>query len=275
MKRVVAMLACGACSTASSPPPVAEPRPGIDVRIVPHDELMSRTTSQQPIELPFGQSQNGTELVVALLQRARVAGASYVGDVAFHMVFKWRGSFVECETKLGFGDAPAPAPPPAPAADADAGDPYSTEVKSFEPHEIAFVANERDLECKQVAVTRETEQRRYASRFDGEVARKSDDIPIDTVMVSEHVEQCSPEHVQHQAVRYDYQMRLEYVPPDWRYLGATYAGGVVSESPPLCYAIDASSLGAQPTHRVTATFGFRGAIEQLEPLHAPSSKHWR
>jgi hypothetical protein len=271
MKRAVAMIVLGACSS-SSPPPVTEPRPGIDVRIVPHDELVTRTTSQQPITVPFGQSQNGTELVVALLQRARAAGASYVGDVAFHMVFKWHGSFVECETKLGFGDAPAPAPPPPPVVAEASDDAYSTEVKSFEPREIAFVAHERDLKCKQVAVTRETEQRRYASRFDGEVARKSDDIPVDTVMVSEHVEQCAPEQIQREAVRYDYQMRLEYVPPDWRYLGATYAGGVVSESPPLCYAIDASSLGAQPSHRLTATLGFRGAIEQLEPLHAPSSK---
>ncbi len=272
MKRAVAVVVVAACSTKPPPPPL-EPRPGLDVRIVAHDELVTRTATRMPIELPFGQSQNGTELVTALLQRARDAGATYVGDLAFHMVFKWRGSLVECETKLRVGGevtAPAPAPPPAPAVD-DGSDAYSTEVKSFEPHEVSFEATEREVTCKQVAVERESAQRRYANRFDAEVARKSDDTPVDAVMVSENVEQCTPAQVRQHGMRYDYQVRLDFVPPDWSYLGATYAGGVISESPPLCYAIDASSLGAEPTHRLTATLGFRGTIVQLDPLHAPSS----
>ena len=268
MKRAVAALALAACGTL---PPAVEPRPGLDVRIVPHDELVTHTATRVPIELPFGQSQNGTQLVTALLQRARDAGATYVGDLAFHMVFKWRGSFVECETTINFGDVPRPVAAQGSAAAPD-DDTYSTEVKSFEPHEVSFVANERDLACKQVAVVREELKRRYDSRFDGEVARKSDQIPIDTVMTSEQVEQCAPEQVNRRVERYDYQVRLAYVPPDWRYLGVTYAAGTrLSESSPLCYAIDASVLGAHPVHRLTATLGFRGVIEQLEPLKAPSA----
>ncbi len=268
MKRVLAALALGACSTL---PPAVEPRPGIEVRIVPHDELVTRTATRAPIELPFGQSQNGTELVTALLQRARAAGATYVGDLAFHMVFKWRGSFVECETTINFGDVPS-TPPPSAAPVAPQDDEYSTEVQSFQPHEVTLVANERDLKCKQVAVVREELKRRYESRFEVEVARKSDEIPVDTVMTSEQVEECSPERVNRRVERYDYQVRLDYVPPDWTYLATTYAAGTrLSESPPLCYAIDASSLGAHPVHRLTATLGFRGVIEQLEPLKAPSA----
>jgi hypothetical protein len=269
MKRALAIAALGACNAL---PPAVEPRPGLDVRIVAHDELVARTAARAPIEVPFGQSQNGTQLVTSLLQRARGAGATYVGDLAFHMVFKWRGSFVECETKVGFGNAPAPAPqppsPPEPAAD---GDVYSTEVRSFEPHEVSFVASERDVKCKQVSVEHEAAQRRYPDRFDATIGRKSDEVPVDTVMVSEQVEQCSPEHVNRRVERYDYQAKLAYVPPDWKYLGATYAGTTLFESPPVCFAIDASSLGARPAHRLTATLGFRGAIEQLDPLQAPSA----
>ena len=267
MKRGLAAIALGACSAL---PPAVEPRPGLDVRIVPHDELVTRTATRAPTDLPFGQSQNGTQLVTALMQRARDAGATYVGDLAFHMVFKWRGSFVECETKINFGDVPPPVVAPAPAAqDADL---YSTEVRSFEPRQLTVVANERDLKCKQVAVMREERQRRYESLFDVVVARKSDEIPVDTVMTSEQVEQCSPERVNRRVERYDYQLRLDYVPPDWAYLGMTYAAGTrLSESPPLCYAVDASALGAHPVHRLTATLGFRGQIQQLEPLKAPSA----
>jgi hypothetical protein len=188
------------------------------------------------------------------------------------MVFKWRGSFVECETKLSFGDAPAPAPPPArPNAGSDdsADDLYSTEVKSFQPHEVSFVANERELKCKNVAVAQETVQRRYDSRFDAQVARKSDQIPIDLAITTVNVDQCSPEQVQRNVDRYDYQVRLDYVPPDWSYLAAAYANARLSESPPLCYALDPSSLGGRPVHRLTATLGFRGEIEQREPLRAP------
>jgi hypothetical protein len=272
MKRMLAAVAVAtACSTAPPPPP-AEPRPGLDVRIVPHDELVTRTATRTPIELAFGQSQNGTELVTALLQRARDAGATYVGDLAFHMVFKWRGSFVECETKLRVGGeatAPAPAPPPAPAADDDSSDGYSTEVTSFQPHEVSFDANERELACKQVAIAQETEKRRYDSRVDAQVSRKSDQIPVDLAITTVNVDDCRSEQVQRRVERYDYQVRLAYVPPDWRYLGAAYASGALRESPPLCYAIDPSALGDRPVHRLTATLGFRGPIEQLEPLRAP------
>jgi hypothetical protein len=270
MRRAIGVLVVGACSAV--PPTPAEPRPGLDVRIVAHDELVMRTATRAPIELPFGQSQNGTALVTALMQRARDAGATYVGDLAFHMVFKWRGSFVECETKLTFGTPPvvAPSQPPSPET-TSSDDVYSTEVRSFEPHEVAFVAHERDLKCTHVAVEHEEQQRRYASRFDAEVARKSDEIPVDTTMVSEQVEQCAPERVNRRVERYDYQVKLDYVPPDWTYLGATYAGTALSESQPLCFALDASTLGARPSHRVTATLGFRGAIEQLDPLKAPSA----
>ncbi|HEY1551827.1 MAG TPA: hypothetical protein VGG28_28570, partial [Kofleriaceae bacterium] len=271
MSRAVVALCVAACSGTVAPPPAVEPRPGRDVRIVPHDELVTRTTTRAPIELPFGQSQNGTELVTALLQRARDAGATYVGDVAFHMVFKWRGAYVECETKLSFGDTPSPPVPVAtdPTAGSD-DDVYSTEVRSFEPKQISIDRDERDLACKQVAVATQTVQRRYDSRFDAEVSRKSDAIPVDVVATTENVEQCTPQHVQRRVDRYDYQVRLDYVPPDWTYLAATYASTKLSESPPLCYAVDASTLGARPTHRLTATLGFRGAIEQLEPLEAPS-----
>jgi hypothetical protein len=206
------------------------------------------------------------------LQRARDAGATYVGDLAFHMVFKWRGSLVECETKLRVGGAaaaPAPAPPPAPAADEDGSDAYSTEVKSFEPHEVSFVASERELACKQVAVAQETIKRRYDSRFDAEVSRKSDQIPVDLAITTVNVDDCKSEHVERRVERYDYQVRLAYVPPDWHYLAAAYANGALTESPPLCYALDASSLGDHPVHRLTATLGFRGPIEQLEPMRAP------
>ena len=270
MKRSILAVAIAACG-AQPPAPVTEPRPGQDVRIVTHDELLARTKSQRAIELPFGQSQNGTALMTALLQRARDAGATYVGDLAFHMVFKWRGNYVECETKVAFGDPP-PIDPAQLGSDDAAGsgdDLYSSEVKSFVPHEMSFVADETDLKCKQVAYETEVVQRKYDSRFDVEIGEHIDKIPMETAMVTDHAESCAPEQVKRQTLRYDYQMRLDFVPPDWSYLGPTYAGGTLRESAPLCFAIDRASLGAQPVHRLTGTMGFRGVVEQKEPLKMP------
>jgi hypothetical protein len=267
------MLSLSAC-TSAVPAVTTELKPGIDVRLSRHTDLVARTQQQQPIELPFGQGQNGTELVVALMQRARAAGATAVGDLAFHMVFKRRGAYIECETKVLFGDELqrelAAAPPPAPAAAPDP-DGYATDVSSFQPHEVSFVANEQELRCKQVAVEDRDVQRRYDSRFDAEVGRQSDSIPLDTTMHAEQREACAPEHVTRNVTRFDYQAKLAYVPPDWSYLAPTYAHEPIFESPPQCFAVDAAELGDHPTHRLTATIGFRGAVDQHAPLQAPSA----
>ena len=51
----------------------------------------------------------------------------------------------------------------------------------------------------------------------------------------------------------------------------TYAHEPIFESPPQCFAVDAAELGDHPTHRLTATIGFRGAVDQHAPLQAPSA----
>lgn len=271
MKRSIAIAV--AISACHPPAPAIEPRPGLDVRLARHAELALRTDTRAPIELPFGQGQNGTELVIALIQQARAVGATYVGDLVFHLVFKRRGAFIECETRVLFDDelaAERARVAPIVTASPDPDD-YSTEVTSFEPHEVSFVATERELRCKQVAVTVAARERRYASRFDAEVGPPTDAIPLDDVMHSEAREACDPEQVTHAVTRFDFEAKLAYVPPDWTYLAPAYAHDHVVESPPLCYAVDAAALGDQPVHRLTATLGFRGQIEQLEPRVAPSN----
>ncbi len=270
MKRSIAIAV--ALSACHAPAPTSEPTPGLDVRLAHHAELALRTETRVPIELPFGQGQNGTELIVALMQRARAVGATYVGDLAFHMVFKRRGAVIECETRVLFDDelaAERAHVAPAVVAAAEPDD-YSTDVASFEPHEVSFVATERELHCKQVAVSVATAERRFASRFDAEVGHKSDQIPVDIVMHNEAREACAPERVTRKVTRFDFEAKLAYVPPDWTYLAATYAHDHIVEAPPLCYAIDPATLGDHPVHRLTATLGFRGWIEQLEPIEAPS-----
>lgn len=250
MRRVFAALALAACGTLPDP---GEPRQDDDVRIIRHDQLVARTAKQMPIELPFGPGQNGTELVLGLLQQARNVGAPYVADLAFHMVVKQNGTWVECETVLGVG-----SPPPEPPA-----------AGSFEPHEVSVVVDERDLTCQRVAYVHETTRRTADSRFDVGIGRSSESVPIDTIADSDRVEQCTADRVHHRVRRYDYQLDVGYVPPNWGYLGATYADGPVSESKPRCQAIDASSVGAKPVHRLTATLGLRGEIEQAEPVATP------
>jgi hypothetical protein len=247
---------------------VAPSPPNAEVRIVRHaDAIHGEVTKIEPLEVPFGQGQNGSELVLGLLHEAQEAGATYVTDLTFHMVFKRRGVVVECETNAVFRDDPALRPgsiasSPEPAAE------YSTDVANLEPHAVSFTAVEPELGCKKVAVAVSEDVPRYANLYDVDIPRIIDTVPVDHVVHLAWHDACELKQVKRPVTRFDYQARLAYVPPRWNYIGARYAGEPLIETPPLCDAVDPATLGPHPVHRLTATLVFHGGLAK-EPMQTP------
>ena len=270
MKRPVSIVILLAACGGSSHPAVS-PEPS-SVQIVGHDDALRTTMQRQDVALPFGQCQNGNELVVALLEMARASGASTVSDLTLHLVFGRRGAIIECETKVVFAGDPALAPPPEPApASAPGQAEYSTEVSSFVPHASTYTTTENDLHCAPVAVKIDEIKPHYATTYDVDVARIIDEMPIDTDARVVWKDSCDMRRVTRAVTRYDFQTKLHFVPPDWKAIAARYAGAPLFETAPICYAVDPGALGAQPVHRLTATVGFRGEVPLAEPLRSPKA----
>jgi len=248
----------------------AEPFETRGIRIGRHD-VLRRGALTKRVALPFGQGQNGDMLVRELLLRAQELGAIYVADLSFRMVFKWRGEVVECETKVGFRDELPPAVARTATHERQASDPYSTEVSSFEPGMVAYVADEKDLVCKEVSFAVHKLVPRHASLYDADVARALDEMPLESKIEFKSRDECELQRVKRAVTRYDFYAKLAYVPPKWDELAQHYADEPLVELPPVCYAIDPASLGPHPTHRFAATVVFRGAVEQREPLRLPSA----
>jgi hypothetical protein len=270
MKLAIAVVALGGCTTSH----VVAPSPTQEVRIVRRADVTRDETKVVPLELTFGQGQNGSELVLALLHQATEAGATYVTDLTFHMVFKRHGVTVECETKAVFRDDPLLVEKPAVASSEPATE-YSTDVTTFEPHEVSFTASEPELGCKKVAVAVTEDVPRYANLYDVDVSRIIDKVPVEQVDHLAWRDACELKPITRDVTRYDFQARLEYVPPRWSYISSRFADEPLVETQPLCYAIDPAQLGAQPVHRLTATLVYHRAVghEATEsPMH--KSKEW-
>jgi hypothetical protein len=226
MKRVlVALVGLVACASTAPPPTHA-------VRIQ-HRESGGRA---QHVELPFGQGQNGSLVLLALLERAEAAGAAYVTDLALHLVFKRMGVPVECTQRVLLGGE---LQPPA--------------VSDFDAQTVTFTANERELSCKTVRRAVDAKKKQHLDRFDVDVGEPIDRVPEDRVVEFESRDECTLVPVTRSVTRYDYQQRLGFVPPQWPYFASRYADTPLRASPPVCKTIDP---GAEPKHRLTATVVF-------------------
>jgi hypothetical protein len=267
MKLAIAVVVLGGCTTSH----VVAPSPTHEVRIVRRADVAREETKAVPLELPFGQGQNGSVLVLALLQQATEAGAAYVTDLTFHMVFKRRGVIVECETKAVFRDDPLLVEKPAVATSSAPASEYSTDVTSFEPHAVSFTASEPELGCKQVAVAVTEVVPDHASLYDVDIPRIITKVPVEVVDHLERRDACELAQVTRAVTRYDFQKSLAYVPPRWSYIAARFADEPLVETAPLCYAIDPAQLGAQPVHRLSATLVYHRAIAH-EATESPMQK---
>jgi hypothetical protein len=225
MTRALAIMVVAACASTA-------PAPVHTLKIRERDA----TGRAAQVALPFGQAQNGSLVVLALLQRAEAAGAAYVSDLELHLVFKRFGVPVECTQRVLLGDEQ----PAAAASD-------------FDAQTVSFTANERELACTPVRHAVDATKARHADRFDVDIGDRIDKVPEDSVIAWQTTDDCKLVPVTRAVTRYDYEQKLGFVPPAWPYFASRYADAPLRTSPPVCKTIDP---GAQPTHRLTATVVF-------------------
>ena len=197
------------------------------VRIVDARYGREHSVRAEEMTLPFGPDQNGNELIVAALEQARERGASYLGDLAITMTFRWGGTPIECRTQVRFERDPTDAAPgagPAPVLPPSAGPQYGTDVEKFRPAKVAFVAEDRELSC----------------------------------VVADGDESCGWKDVTRSAERYDYEGKVGFVPPNWPHLAERFAAGRLVPAEPSCYSIDEGELKSGRPYRLSA-IAFHGS----------------
>lgn len=209
------------------------------VRIVDARYGREHSLRAEEMTLPFGPNQNGNELVVAALEQARERGAAYLGDLAITMTFRWGGTPIECRTQVRFERDPthaAPGAAPAPILPPSAGPQYGTDVEKFRPAKVAFVAEDREINC----------------------------------VVDNGDERCGWKDVTRSAERYDYEGKVGFVPPNWTHLAERFAAGRLVPAEPSCYSIEESELKSGRPYRLSAVAFHRGPTARkpgVEVLH--------
>ena len=251
------------------------------VLVVDAKSAHEASTWELPVEIKFGQRESGTRLVLALMNLASQRGAEFVSDVTFLQVFKWKGELVECATPIAIaGDAevaaapaPAPARAPAPVA-ADDTPTYSTSVSAPRPEQLDVRVAEDVVSCKKVAHSYITFERRYPSSYDVEVPHLiQGDMPMDKVIKVAWTSDCHMEHVVHDVRRWDFQVKLEWTPPDWPLISHDWASDLLADGPPRCYRATLRDIGDPPRHRLRAKLYFRSKFRDSGASPLPGSMH--
>ncbi|AKQ65998.1 hypothetical protein A176_002910 [Myxococcus hansupus] len=170
------------------------------VEFAPAD--LSQRASMEPwaISMPFEQNQDGTDLVLALLDRAEASGARYVSDLQVVFVTKQGEQALECSTPLVPESQVEPVRAHFAEREKDPEAPLAVRPFTFSTVEFG---------CGAVASARLIRERRTApSGVPMETTR--DAIRSDPLRWSTS---CGYSRVMHDVDRYVFQADVNYVPP--------------------------------------------------------------
>ncbi len=224
--------------------------------------------------VPFGVNQNGTELVLVAAQRAEEAGAAFLGDIHIVMTFKWGGTPVECTSRVVFDDDPA-LQKKAAVASVGQDTAYGTNVEDYQPKLVPFHAEEQELFCTEHerVVARDVPTRHDRHDVDeGRMKERSGFPGSDKELVRHKVHECEKRPVVRDTTRYDHEIKLGFVPPNWDYLSARFgAGRKILQTPPVCYSLDEAELAKKPGYRLVAKAFHQGPYRLDTPGKAPSA----
>jgi hypothetical protein len=187
------------------------------------------------------------------------------------MTFRWRGDVVECRTPVMFeGDHRLQKAEKAAAEGPASG--YSTEINVFKPQPVELDVQDRELVCRQRAVAVTKKRRRGSNSRSAERGRVYDSDPSEVQTVQELVQKnvCSFETIARHTTRYDYEVKLGFVPPDWAHFAQNYADGKIVAGAPRCYLLAEGEVGKQPEYRLIATAYHTGAVKTAMPTRLPS-----
>ncbi len=148
--------------------------------------------------------------------------------------------------------------------------------EKFRPRRIAFTATEKDLFCAegtQQIVT--TVRASNSTNTFAENGRRMDRAPgsrtkVERVIGTERRDRCQIKDVTRPAERYDYEIKLGFVPPNWEYISSRYADRKLVQGAPSCYRIEDAELAKGAIYRLTAMAYYKGEVAQRLPEEPPS-----
>jgi hypothetical protein len=218
---------------------------------------------EEKLEIGFGQRENGTRLVFALMEYAQQKGAAWVGGVEFLQVFKYKGQLVECATPLTRpGEEKTRTKPQTPAAIPEIGPDgqpiYSTAVQPPEPQKLGATVKEDVVRCEKRGEIWIRYEPITHDRHDAEHARLIvGPIPVEKKVDTQWRDECKTVRETRHVTRWDFQIKLEWQPPDWELISPQWADETLIDGKPTCYAISAAELGNPPRHRLRARLFYR------------------
>jgi hypothetical protein len=188
------------------------------------------------------------------------------------MIFRRQGVAVECRTRVVFpGETIRKQGVLVVSSPVEDEDVYTTQVEPIKPTAFQVRITEPELRCRRVGQQVKKRVPRYTNPFDVEVARaRGGPVPIDEEIEIEWHDECGMELITRDATRFDYQIKLGWVPPDWAYIARRWADFPLVETEPSCYRIEEARVAELAAHRVEATVYFVGrmpdAIHPKTPL---------
>ena len=215
-----------ACVSARSAGPLGHAPPHVPkIRIIEGGQARERGLKGRTFELPFGDNQDGTKLVLDFLDEAHRAGATHVSDI--RIVLVTRGARPRrCSTRLlPFAkrhDYKVPHVIPG-----------RTEQRSV-MRPVTQTVTEYQQQCRMVShpVTRTVTNYQYQYDY---ASRSSRSVPVTRTVTSyEYRNECHSVPVTRTVTRYEHQLETRYIPPQLTYIAAHFTDFDLIESRPEC-----------------------------------------
>jgi len=237
---------------ASAMPPqgyTAADAPGITV--VTAEQASAAGLQAQPIELAFGDGENGTDLMVRFLRTARAQGASYLSDIEIHLVDKKDGHWQECITRV----VPADHGQNQTITRMDPGHTESHMVM----RPVTRTVYESEYRCHSVSRPHTVTETHYEYSYDY-ASKSSRSRPVTRTRTEYRYEQeCRSEPVTRTVTRYEYQLEHNYVPPQWHTELRWISNWDLDETSPVCAPLDRAVTDGDHPHFVQArAYGAKG-----------------
>lgn len=196
------------------------------VKIVPRTAIAAESAVDRPITIPFGEGEDGTRMILGVLEQAQALGAPWVTDIAITLRHLEDGEVMACTTWVG------------PEAEVHARTrqvytPGRTEGR-MELRPVTRTVTEYQYRCRMVRKPVTRYRTTYEYRYDYR-SKSSRSVPV-SKMVTEYQLQneCRNEPVTRTVTRYEYQYVSEWVPPRLDYITEHYTEWQLVESEPLC-----------------------------------------
>jgi hypothetical protein len=211
------------------------------IRIIEARQARERGLTGRPFELPFGDNQDGTKLVLDFLEEARRAGATHVSDI--RIVLVTRGAQARrCSTRLlPFAkrhDYKVPHVIPA-----------RTEQRSV-LRPVTQTVTEYQQQCQMVSHPVSRMETSYQYQYDY-ASHSSRSVPVTRMVTSyEYRNECRSVPVTRTVTRYEHQLETRYIPAQLTYIAAHFTDFDLIESRPECEPT-ADPGGAKLVHRIS------------------------